>query len=53
MASTVHHGVPRRFGWWYFQLKRMEFRSFGDEKRGAASRLGVYIVWSRMGSGGA
>ena len=32
MASTVHHGVPRRFGWWYFQLKRMESRSFGDEK---------------------
>ena len=31
MASTVDPGVSRRFGWWYFQLKRMEFRSFGDE----------------------
>ena len=31
MASTMHHGVSRGFGWWYFQLKRMEFRSFGDE----------------------
>ena len=31
MASAVHLIAPRRFGWWYFQLKRTQLRSFGDE----------------------